>query len=284
MEARFFGRPQNDSNASRTQRRGVTVVEFACTFPLLMLLVIGLIEFARLSILRHAADNAAYEAARHVIVPGASVAEAVSQANDLLARAGVRKGSISVNPAVIAESTKQVTVQVTVPLAGNSWLPAKLTANRTVIRETTLRTERATMVQGAAVTTPIPPSGPRLPTPPTWGGGSTGGFTGGGGWTGGFTPGGGTRTSGGGSWTGGRTGGRTSGGWSGGSYSGGGGGGRTSGGYGGGGGGSTSGGGGSYSGGGGTAPSAGGGGGGGGTSTGGGGGSSSGGYSGGIAL
>src|SRR5262245_12786424 len=102
-------------------RRGVTVVEFALTFPLLLLLVIGLIEFARLSTMRHAADNAAYEAARHIIVPGANVAEAVAQGNELLARAGVRQGSISVNPAVITEDTDSITVQVSVPLAGNSW-------------------------------------------------------------------------------------------------------------------------------------------------------------------
>jgi hypothetical protein len=163
----------------RAVRRGVTVVEFALTLPLLLMLVIGLIEFARLSTLRHAADNAAYEAARHVIVPGANVAEAVSEANDLLARAGVRKASIEVNPAVITEETEQVTVQVSVPLAGNSWLPPKLTANRMVVRETTLRTERAALVNGAAQTSPVPPPGPTPSPPRTGGSSSTGGGAGG---------------------------------------------------------------------------------------------------------
>jgi hypothetical protein len=252
---------------SRTPRRGVTVVEFALTFPLLLVLVIGLIEFARLSTMRHAADNAAYEAARHVIVPGANVGEAVAQAQDLLARAGVRGASIAVNPAVIGEDTKSVTVQVSVPLAGNSWLPPKLTANRMVVRDTTLRTERAAMIQGQAKTQPIP--GPKpTPTPPNNNGGSTGG----GGRTGGDRYGGGTwggRTSG-------STSGRTSTRSGGGSRSYSGGGGRTSGG---GGGSYSGGGGGSYSGGGGGGGSySGGGGGGGGSYSGGGGGG------GGIAL
>jgi hypothetical protein len=165
---------RNSSHRSPA-RRGATVVEFALTFPLLILLVVGLIEFARLSTLRHAADNAAYEAARHVIVPGANVGEAIAQANDLLARAGVRNASISVNPAVIGEDTKAVTVQVTLPLAGNSWLPPHLTANRMVVRDTTLRTERIAMVQGQAVTQPIPTPAPAptpAPTkPPSSGGG-----------------------------------------------------------------------------------------------------------------
>jgi hypothetical protein len=240
-------------------RRGVTVVEFALTFPLLILLVVGLIEFARLSTLRHAADNAAYEAARHVIVPGANVAEAVAEANDLLARAGVRNASISVNPAVIGEETQSVTVQVTVPLAGNSWLPPGLTANRMVVRDTTLRTERVAMVQGQAATHPIPSPIPTpAPTRPRSGGG----------WTGGGRMPGRPRQFDNGGWSGGG-GGRTFGGGGGAFRPSGGGGGRTFGG--GGGGGSRSSGGGSY----------GGGGGGGGSTSGGGGGTSSGGGGGG---
>jgi hypothetical protein len=240
----------------QVNRRGVAVVEFALTFPLLIILVVGLIEFSRLSTMRHAADNAAYEAARHVIVPGANVAEAIAQAHDLLARSGVRQGTIEVNPAVIGEDTKFVTVQVSVPLAGNSWLPPKLTRSRMVVRETTLRTERVAMVQGSATTRPLPPSGSG-PTPPS-GGGSPSGQ-----WPGGWSPG---------SWS--PWGGGTGGGYGGGGY-GGGGGGWGGGGFGGGGGGSYSGGGGSYSGGGGGGGSSSGGGSGGGGSSSGGGGSGS---------
>jgi hypothetical protein len=235
-------------------RRGVAVVEFALTFPLLIILVVGLIEFSRLSTMRHAADNAAYEAARHVIVPGANVSEAIAQAHDLLARSGVRQGTIEVNPAVIGEDTKFVTVQVSVPLMGNSWLPPKLTRSRMVVRETTLRTERVTLVQGSATTTPLPPSSPG-PTPP-WGGGSPSGQ-----WPGGWSPGSWSPWGGGTGGTGGRP--RTGGGGrprSGGGYGGGGGGGYSGGG-----------GGGSYSGGGGGGGSSSGGGGGGGSSSGGGG-------------
>ncbi len=238
-------RPRHDLSR---RRRGVAVVEFALTFPLLIALVIGLIEFARLSTLRHAADNAAYEAARHVIVPGASVAEAKSQAFDLLGRAGVRNASIDVNPAVITEDTKQVTVQVQVPLTGNSWLPAKLTKSRMVVRDTTLRTERAALVNAVARGA-TSPSTPGTSTPPSGSGGSTGGGSASGGsFGGGSSTGGGSRTGGSfgsGSRTGGSFGGGSRTGGGGGRTSDGAGGGRPSGGSGGGGGGGGSAGGGS---------------------------------------
>lgn len=129
-------------NRNRTPRRGVTLVEFAFAFPILLTIVFGMVEFVRMHNIRHAADNASYEAARHVIVPGASKAEAVDKANDLLARAGVSKGTFTVTPDVITDDTEQVTVRVSVSLEENSWLPSQLTAKRTIVRETTLMTER----------------------------------------------------------------------------------------------------------------------------------------------
>ena len=48
---------------SRT-RRGATTVEFAIVAPVFFLFLLASIEFSRLNIIRHTADNAAYEAAR----------------------------------------------------------------------------------------------------------------------------------------------------------------------------------------------------------------------------
>lgn len=144
------------SRAVRSRRRGVTTVEFALVLPVFLALLFGLIEFVRLSNLRHAADNAAYEAARHVIVPGAKASEAVAQANDLLARGGVRGATIRVTPSVISEATTSVTVDVSVPLAGNSWLPSKLTRHRTLARQATLRTERAQVVMTQEIAADAP--------------------------------------------------------------------------------------------------------------------------------
>jgi len=152
-------------DAIRRRRRGVTIVEFALTFPLLMLLVIGLLELARLNLLRHAADGAAYEAARNVIVPGATVSEAVAEANDLLKRAGIKGSTIAVTPTVITEATPQVTVQVSVPLSQNSWLPPALTGPRTVTRQVSLITERVAVMQAKAIAESTPVATP-TPSPP----------------------------------------------------------------------------------------------------------------------
>ena len=53
----------------QNQRTGVTTVEFAIVLPLFILFLVLAFEFGRLNIIRHTADNAAYEAARHVMVP-----------------------------------------------------------------------------------------------------------------------------------------------------------------------------------------------------------------------
>lgn len=135
----------------RPDRRGVTLIEFALAFPILMIFTIGMIEFVRMHMLYHAADNAAYEAARHVIVPGAKESEAVARAEDLIETVGVRGTQFTISPDPIVEQTSEVTVRVRVPLAQNSWLPPALTRQRVIERQCTLMTERIKSLQARAV-------------------------------------------------------------------------------------------------------------------------------------
>ncbi len=151
MVARITDRP-----TAPQLRRGATVVEFSLVLPILFTIIFGMIEFTRLSNIQHAADNAAYQAARAVVVPGASSADAVALANDLLARAGFTSATIVVTPSTIAETTESVTVRVDVPLAANSWLPESMTGDYLVSRDVTLMTERVPVIQTAAVPTPPP--------------------------------------------------------------------------------------------------------------------------------
>ena len=60
----------------RPDRTAAAAVEFAIVATIFFLLVIAAFEFGRMNVIRHTADNAAYEAARHAMVPGATVAEA----------------------------------------------------------------------------------------------------------------------------------------------------------------------------------------------------------------
>jgi Flp pilus assembly protein TadG len=127
----------------RITRRGATVVEFALAAPIFFLFLMAAFEFGWLNVLRHTADNAAYEAARYAMVPGATAAEATSKANSILNIVGARNAVVTVSPSVIDSNTDEVTVTVDVPMKDNALLVPKFTGKTTLRGSATLRTERA---------------------------------------------------------------------------------------------------------------------------------------------
>ena len=129
---------------SRTNnaRRGTTMVEFALTFPIVMLFFWASIEFARASILQHAIDNAAYEACRKVIVPGGTVAEATTAANQILSTFSISGATVTVTPNPITEATSQVTCQVSAPASSSMWGTPKFFSGKTLTASSTLIAER----------------------------------------------------------------------------------------------------------------------------------------------
>ncbi len=147
--------PLSANNRRNAPRRGAAAVEFALVAPILVMVIVAVIEFSRLSMVHHAADNAAYEAARHVIVPGATVAEAIAASQPLLDAVGIHTSTITVDPMPITESTPAVTVRVEIPMSQNAWIVPFYTANTVVEAESTLITERPPGVQALAI-----PGGP----------------------------------------------------------------------------------------------------------------------------
>lgn len=128
--------------ASRRARRGVAAVEFAFVAPIFFLLTIAAFEFGRLNVMRHTADNAAYEAARHAMVPGATAAEAVEKATDLLNIVGTRGARVTVNPPVLGPKVDKVNVTIDVPMSQNGWITPRMTRLKTIRATSTLVTER----------------------------------------------------------------------------------------------------------------------------------------------
>lgn len=118
------------------------MVEFSIVAPVFFLVVFAMFEFTRLNVLRHTADNAAYEAARTAMVPGATAAEAIAEANRVLNIIGARSASVTVTPSVITTDTQSVTVEIDIPLDQNGWVAPKFTAGDILHSESTLRTER----------------------------------------------------------------------------------------------------------------------------------------------
>jgi Flp pilus assembly protein TadG len=107
MRLRF----QRDGKA----RRGTTTVEFAIVFPVFVALVFFFFETWRYQQFQQAVDEAALEAARVAIVPGATATQAQAQGKKLLNGIGAPTATVNVSPNPIAQSTDQVTITVSLP-------------------------------------------------------------------------------------------------------------------------------------------------------------------------
>ena len=126
----------------RDARTGAVAVEFAITAPIFLLFLLAAFEFGWLNVMRHTADNAAYEAARTAIVPGATSGEALAKATSILNVVGARGAKINVTPNNITNSTTEVTVAIDVPMNSNGLITPRFTSKTTLHSESTLKTER----------------------------------------------------------------------------------------------------------------------------------------------
>ena len=151
-----------------TNRRGATAVEFAFAVVIVFMFVFGVIEFGRVQMVQHTIDNASYEAARHVVVPGSTAAEAIEAAQAILTAGAVADATITVSPNPLDDNATSVRVHVSAPLNSNAWIVPRFTANRVVESETELVTERAPGVMVG--TTPTRPEPPASETPNQGGG------------------------------------------------------------------------------------------------------------------
>jgi len=113
--------PVKTRNSRRFQlpRDGATTVEMALILPLFFLLLFAAYEFGRANLIRHAAESAAYEAAREAIVPGASNADVQAVALVVLNSVGVSQFTITTVPANIQTISGEVEVNIAVPLDQN---------------------------------------------------------------------------------------------------------------------------------------------------------------------
>ncbi|MDB4539852.1 pilus assembly protein [Saprospiraceae bacterium] len=116
----------------RCLRKGVTAVEFALTFPLLLLIVFGSLEFSRANMIRNMCENAALEGARAGMIPGATAQDCTDAANSLLDIIGIQNATVTIDPSTIVPATEVVEVTVTIPLADNSLPMSKFVLGTTM--------------------------------------------------------------------------------------------------------------------------------------------------------
>ncbi len=123
-------------------RHGVVSVEVALCLPILFLFTFFTFEFSRVTFLRRAMDEAAYEAAREVKVPGATAAEAIAKVDEILATVGAGTYTVTVTPTTITNNTDHVTVSITAPIQNNIVLTSQFFKNRSLTASAKLKTER----------------------------------------------------------------------------------------------------------------------------------------------
>lgn len=131
-------------------RKGATTVEFAFVAPIFFLVIFTCFEFARMSMMRNLAQNAAYEACRFAMMEGATEEDGEQVAAGVLARLGTKDAIIETtyqpilrDDGSVVEDRAYVTTRITVPLANNSIaLPATVFGDNNIVTETQLRSER----------------------------------------------------------------------------------------------------------------------------------------------
>ena len=119
-------------------RDGAAVVEFAITAPILFLFLFAALEFGRYNMILQTANNAAFEAARACVVPGAAAADGQTAGSNVLTAVGLNGGSVTINPATITNTTSQVTATVTVPVTSNLWTAPVFCKSSSVTKSCTL--------------------------------------------------------------------------------------------------------------------------------------------------
>ena len=128
---------------TRCRRKGATAVEFALVAPALFLVILVCAEFARLSMMRDLANNAAYETARAVIVEGADNEDAVLKATQIVGRLGAVDVAVIINDGEEIEPlTRSVTIEIVIPMESNSFFFASIYQGKEIRSEITLNTER----------------------------------------------------------------------------------------------------------------------------------------------
>jgi Flp pilus assembly protein TadG len=117
---RVYLRPRNAAHPAA--RRGAAAVEFAMTVPILFVLLFAALEIGRMNMIWQTANNAAYEAARACVVPGATASDGRTAGLSLLQDIKATGGTVTISPSTILDTTPQVTATVTVPFNGNMWV------------------------------------------------------------------------------------------------------------------------------------------------------------------
>ncbi len=120
-----------------TSRRGALTVEFAIAAPLIFLLFLGGLELTALNFARQTAGNASYEAARRLIIPGGTVAQAQAEGLRQMNMVGLGTGA----SCTVVNAATTATATVSVPATNVSWGLMRFCAGYNITQKCTLTKE-----------------------------------------------------------------------------------------------------------------------------------------------
>jgi hypothetical protein len=119
---------------------GAVLVEFAVVVPLLLLIVLGILEYGQYVQAHEAVSLAAREAARVAVAPGGSRAEATERARQVLAAIGIEDFQIRFQPDPPETALVGQAVEVTIEAEFReiSWLPLPMRLEEAPLRATSV--------------------------------------------------------------------------------------------------------------------------------------------------
>ena len=135
MKLLKYSRSQQPISASN--RRGALTVEFAIVVPVIFLLFLGGLELSALNFARQTAGNASYEAARKLIIPGGTVAQAQAEGLRQMNIVGLGTGAT----VTIVNDPDYATATVSVPASNVSWGLVRFSSGYTLRQSCTLTKE-----------------------------------------------------------------------------------------------------------------------------------------------
>ena len=122
-------------------RPGAVLVEMAITSGLVFMFFFAALEFCRVWMIRHSVENALYEGGRRGIIPGATPAQVQATARNVLLTIGITGATIDVSPAVIDNSTRDITVRIRLPLDRGLYAPANFFIGKSLDRTLVMQRE-----------------------------------------------------------------------------------------------------------------------------------------------
>lgn len=113
------------SQSHKQRRRGSATVELAVVAPVVFLLIFAAVEFGRLLMAMHGLEEAAREGCRQAILVESTSTEVQDTVAARLGTFGISGYTLTTEPSPPTDACQfePVTVKITVPYTGVSWLP-----------------------------------------------------------------------------------------------------------------------------------------------------------------